>query len=147
MTQTMPDTSTLAQRLTSLRQLMRTHGVSHYLVPSADPHQGEYVPTWWRRREAISGFTGSAGSALVGLESAWLVADSRYHLQAEKELDPALYVLIREGAVGVPKFTEWLPSVVGAGVLGVDPRVLSGAQERNWLGAVTSRGGRCSFIE
>ena len=141
------DASAISQRLNSLRELMRKHGVTHYLVPSADPHQSEYVPAWWRRREAISGFTGSAGTAVVGLESAWLWTDSRYHLQAEKELDPAHYTVLREGAPGVPKFTEWLQGAAEGGSVGVDPRVVSVAQERTWRAAAEARGGRFLFVD
>lgn len=141
------DAAAISQRLTSLRELMRKHGVTHYLVPSADPHQSEYVPAWWRRREAISGFTGSAGTAVVGLENAWLWTDSRYHLQAEKELDPAHYIVMREGAPGVPKFAEWLQGAAEGGAVGVDPRVVSVAQERTWRAAAEGRGGRFLFVD
>src|SRR5688572_18549556 len=81
-----PMNSPIPGRLAALRDAMRHHGFSHYLVPTSDPHLSEYPPAWWRRREYLTGFTGSAGTALIGLERAWLWADGRYWLQAEAEL-------------------------------------------------------------
>jgi Xaa-Pro aminopeptidase len=138
---------TVSQRLNSLRELMRARGIAVYVVPSADPHQGEYVPTWWRRREAISGFSGSMGTAVISHEAAWLWADSRYWLQAEKELDPSQYTLRKEGAPGMKKLVEWLPDVVKAGALGVDPRVISVKQEREWRAALERTGGRLELVD
>ena len=79
---------TVSERLAALRGLIRQHGLSHYLVPSSDEHLNEYLPVWHQRRAWLSGFTGSAGDLLVGLDTAetWLFTDSRYHLQAEEEL-------------------------------------------------------------
>ena len=138
---------TVSSRLSSLRALMKARGISVYIVPSSDPHQGEYVPTWWRRREAISGFSGSMGTAVISLEAAWLWADSRYWLQAEKELDPAQYTLMKEGAPDMPKFVEWLGGAVKSGALGVDPRVISVKQERDWRSALERTGGRLELVE
>ncbi len=115
----------LAERLAGVREQMAADQVDFYLVPSADAHQNEYVPACWQRRAFVSGFTGSAGDALIGLERAWLWTDSRYWLQAEQQLDPALYELQRGGGPGVPTLVEWLAeNAKGAGV-GVDPRVIS----------------------
>lgn len=73
-------------RLTALRQWMKTHNVDAYIVPSSDPHISEYLPDFWKTREWISGFTGSVGTAVITAEFAGLWADSRYWVQAEEEL-------------------------------------------------------------
>lgn len=144
----MPSTTTpLQERLHGVRDAMRRRGLTHYLVPTADPHQSEYVPAWWRRREWISGFTGSAGTAVVGLDRAWLWADSRYYLQAETELEPGLYELIRQGAPSVPSLGDWLGETVGTGALGVDPRTISMDQERSWRETLERQGGRLELVD
>ena len=75
-----------AQRIAALRTAMKTHHLDLYIVPTADPHNNEYVADRWKGREWLSGFTGSAGTLIVSLEKAALWTDSRYFLQAEKEL-------------------------------------------------------------
>jgi len=85
----------MQEKLNFLRTLMTQEGINFYYVPSSDPHQNEYVPEIWQRRGFISNFTGSAGDVLVGLEKAYLLTDGRYFLQAEKELDPSCYELIK----------------------------------------------------
>lgn len=140
-------TTPIAERLSGLRAAMRRHGLTHYVIPSADPHQSEYVPAWWRRREWASGFTGSAGTAVVGLEGAWLWTDSRYFLQAEKELDGTTYELMRSGNPGVPSMNEWLADSVGRGVLGFDPRTIALEQERAWRTPIERLGGRIQHVE
>jgi Xaa-Pro aminopeptidase len=132
-----------APRLDALRQALRGRGLTAYIVPTADPHQSEYPPAWWQRRAFISGFTGSQGTAVVGLSAAWLWADSRYWLQAEREIDPAAWLLMRAGAPGAPTFDEWLGRAFGPeDVLGVDPHVLSVDEERRWRKALAKAGAR-----
>jgi len=109
-----------------LREQMREQGIAAYVVPSTDPHQSEYLPEFWKRRAHISGFTGSAGDVVVTRDAAGLWTDSRYFLQAERELDPAVFTLWRSGLPGVPTYGEWLASSVRAGEkVGVDPRLMS----------------------
>ena len=117
-------------RLASLREQMARHGVEFCLVPSSDAHQNEYVPACWQRRAFISGFTGSAGEVLIGREKAWLWTDSRYHLQAEHQLDGALFELLRAGLPDVPSMEDWLAQHARGASLGVDPRVLSWTRAR-----------------
>src|SRR5437667_635440 len=78
-----------AARLTALLQRLTEYQVDAYLVSSADAHLNEYVPIYQRRRAAITGFTGSAADALLGPEGSHLVVDSRDHLHADQEVDPA----------------------------------------------------------
>ena len=70
-----------------LREQMENQKVSYYLVPSEDPHQSEYVDDYFKCRQYISGFTGSAGTFLAGCEEGWLWTDGRYFLQAEEQLE------------------------------------------------------------
>lgn len=117
-------TNPIPQRLQALRAAMREHGLTHYLVPSADEHVNEYLPLWRARREFASGFTGSAGDALVGLEDAWLFTDGRYHLQAERELAGSTYELSKVGAAGHDSLAERLRVLPAGARVGVDPMVL-----------------------
>src|SRR5574337_1323901 len=73
-------------RLAALRAAMKERGVAAVLVPSADPHLSEYLPLHWSAREWLSGFTGSAGTLIVGRDQAGLWTDSRYFSQAEQQL-------------------------------------------------------------
>src|SRR5688500_6254725 len=126
----MPLDNVHGRRLSALRERMRAAGLTSYFIPTADAHQSEYVPAWWRRREWISGFTGSQGSALVTATSASLVADSRYWLQAGEELDSDLFLLVREGDPGWTSFEQWLRVAVGPGALRIDPMTVTIEQER-----------------
>lgn len=102
-----------AERIAALRAAMKTHRLDLYIVPTADPHNNEYVADRWKGREWLSGFTGSAGTLIVSLEKAALWTDSRYFLQAEKELAGSGIELMRMGVEGVPSESEWMKSVVG----------------------------------
>lgn len=85
----------ICQRVESLRQWMRRHQVSAYIFPSTDPHAGEYVPDYWKSREWISGFNGSAGTAVVTLTRAALWTDSRYWLAAEEQTAGTPFEVVR----------------------------------------------------
>ena len=95
-------------RIEQLRQWMRKKGINAFITPSPDPHCGEYVPRRWQSREWISGFTGSAGTAVVTLEKAALWTDNRYFLQAEEQLKGSEYELMKIGLEGTPSVQEWL---------------------------------------
>ena len=116
----------IPSRIDALRALMHDLRISAFLVPSTDAHQNEYVPAWWRRREWLTGFTGSAGDAVVTLGDARLWTDSRYYLQAEEQLVNSGITLMKSGTPGVLKMSEWLGSTLGKGDRGgFDPDVLS----------------------
>eukprot|EP00960_Hanusia_phi_P001895 54450-Hanusia_phi.AAC.1 len=83
-----------AEKLALLRGKMREHGLDALIVNSEDAHQSEYVGDSDRRRQFISGFSGSAGCAFVSMEGAWLWTDSRYLLQASKQLDSSLWTVM-----------------------------------------------------
>lgn len=95
-------------RLARLRELMKREHLSAFIFPSTDAHQSEYVADHWRGREWISGFNGSAGTAVVTMKSAALWTDSRYFLAAEEQLKGTEYQLMRLKMEGTPTIAEWL---------------------------------------
>lgn len=115
-----------SKRISRLRVLMERNDLSAYVVPSTDPHASEYVADTWQRRTYISGFDGSAGTVVVGLESAGLWTDSRYFLQAEEQLAGSGIDLFKMGEPGVPTFEKWIGKTIAAKTrVGVDPMVFS----------------------
>ena len=92
----------IENRLTELREVMRRERLDAFIFPSTDPHCGEYVPDHWKCREWVSGFGGSAGTAVVTLDAAALWTDSRYFIAAEEALRGTGYVLMRERVDGTP---------------------------------------------
>ena len=103
------------QRIEDLREVMRREHLAACIFPSADPHQGEYVPDHWKGREFISGFNGSAGTAVVTLHSAALWTDSRYFIAAADQLEGTEYQLMKLKIEGTPTIAEWLGKECGAG--------------------------------
>ena len=99
---------TVSERLEALREVMRRERLGAFIVPSEDPHQSEYVADHWKGREWISGFNGSAGTAVVTLTSAALWTDSRYFLQAEEQLRATEFQLMRLKTAGTPTIAEWI---------------------------------------
>lgn len=95
-------------RLARLRESMKREHLSAFIFPSTDAHQSEYVADHWRGREWISGFNGSAGTAVVTMKSAALWTDSRYFLAAEEQLEDTEYQLMRLKMEGTPTIAEWL---------------------------------------
>ena len=95
-------------RVEALRRWLRGEGLNAYVVPTLDPHNSEYLPFRWQTREWLTGFTGSAGLAVVTLEKAALWTDSRYFLQAEEQLAGTGIELMREGTAGTPEPTRWI---------------------------------------
>lgn len=98
----------IENRMERLRELMEREKIDAFIIPSSDAHNGEYIADHWKSREWISGFTGSAGTAVVTMKSAALWTDSRYFLQAEEQLDGTEYQLMRLRMEGTPSITEWL---------------------------------------
>ena len=96
------------QRLEDLREVMRREHLAAFVFPSTDPHQGEYVPDHWKGREFISGFNGSAGTAVVTMDAAALWTDSRYFLAAEEQLKGTEFKLMKLKIEGTPSIPEWI---------------------------------------
>lgn len=102
-------------RLAALRAAMKQHDVAAVLVPSADPHLSEYLPARWSAREWLSGFTGSAGTLVVGREHAGLWTDSRYFSQAGQQLAGSGIELMKLRVPHTPEHLEWLQQHLGDG--------------------------------
>ena len=102
------DKTTIAQRLKALRQLMEREHLGAFLFPSTDPHGSEYVADHWKGREWISGFNGSAGTAVVTMKHAALWTDSRYFIAAAEQLADTEFQLMKMNVDGTPTIAEWL---------------------------------------
>jgi len=114
------------ERISLLRKQMKKEGVDAYIIPSEDPHQSEYVAEFWESRKWISGFTGSAGVAVVTLDHAGLWTDSRYFLQAEKELKDSEFQLHRVVKQNSPQHIDWLSAHLPAeSSVGMDEAMFS----------------------
>ena len=121
--------SIIPERLTALRQAMKSQGLSAYIITSSDAHLSEYTPKRWQGRQWISGFNGSAGTAVVTLDKAGLWTDSRYFLQAADELEGSTFELFKMGIPGVPSIEEFLAKELPSGsVVGADGACLSVAE-------------------
>lgn len=104
-----------------MRNFMREHKLSAFIVPSTDPHSGEYVPQHWEARKWISGFTGSAGTAVITLNEAGVWTDSRYFLQAAEQLADTGITLFKDKLPETPSIVDWLGSVLSEGdQVGID---------------------------
>ena len=99
---------TVNQRLEDLREVMRREHLAAFIFPSTDPHQGEYIPDHWKGREFVSGFNGSAGTAVVTMNSAALWTDSRYFLAAEEQLKGTEFQLMKLKIEGTPTIPQWI---------------------------------------
>lgn len=109
------------KRLEQLRSLMRDRKIDAYIVATSDPHQSEYLADHYKTREFISGFTGSAGTAVITLKEARLWTDSRYFLQAQKELEGSEFELMKMGVEGYPSIVEYLDeNIAEFGKIGFD---------------------------
>ena len=130
------------QRLEDLREVMQREHLSAFIFPSTDPHQGEYVPDHWKGREFISGFNGSAGTAVVTLTSAALWTDSRYFLAAEEQLKDTEFQLMKLKMEDTPTIAEWIGKECGAGVeVAIDGMVNSTNSVRELIADLRKQGG------
>ncbi len=114
------------ERIQALRTILKEENIDAFIIPSSDPHLSEYVAPHWKSREYISGFTGSAGTIVVTLTEAGLWTDSRYFLQAEKELTGTGIALHKEMLPETPSIAELLSQVLKPGsIVGIDGNVFS----------------------
>ena len=114
------------EKLAALRAAMQREGVDVYAVLTSDPHATEYLPDYWKCREWLSGFTGSAGAMLVTKDEAHLWADGRYYIQAEAELKGSTIELQKLGTDGVTSLQEWIKNTLSEGsTVGIDGRTIS----------------------
>lgn len=105
----------IINRIKSLRDYMKACGVSAFISPSTDPHSGEYVPEHWESRKWISGFTGSAGTAVITDNDGGVWTDSRYFIQAEEQLSGTGLRLFKDRLPETPSISEWLSEVLKPG--------------------------------
>ena len=118
----------ITERLAALRKEMAARNIDIYIIPTADFHESEYVGEYFKARKYMTGFTGSAGVAVVTLEEAGLWTDGRYFVQAEKQLEGSTVTLYRMGEEGVPTVDEFVAEKLPEnGCLGFDGRVVNAA--------------------
>ena len=116
----------IKQRIEKIRDLMKEKNIYAYIVPSSDYHQSEYVGDYFKSREFMSGFTGSAGTLIISMDEAGLWTDGRYFIQAENELKDSGIKLFKMGEEGVPTIGEYLlEKLPKNSTLGFDGRVMS----------------------
>lgn len=118
-------------RIEALRALMREEGIDAYLAPTSDFHGSEYVGEYFKCRQFLTGFSGTAGTAVITMDEAGLWTDGRYFVQAEKELAGSCVTLFRAGTPGTPAVEEFLEDrLPEGGCLGFDGRVVDGETGR-----------------
>lgn len=116
----------ICKRVGSLRKWMKEHNLQAFIFPSTDPHASEYTPSYWQCRQWISGFDGSAGTAVVSMDNAALWTDSRYFIAAAEALKDTPYQLMKERVEGTPSIPQWLASVLKPGdKVGIDGKVFT----------------------
>lgn len=130
MEQTISQTKqTITQRVENLRKWLKQHDLQAYIIPSTDPHASEYTPSYWQCRQWVSGFEGSAGTAVVTLDDAQLWTDSRYFIAAQEALEGTPFGLMKERVEGTPTIAQWLAHVLGPGAkVGIDGKVYTYAE-------------------
>ena len=130
------------QRLQDLREVMRREHLAAFIFPSTDPHQSEYVADHWKGREFISGFNGSAGTAVVTMTSAALWTDSRYFLAAEDQLKGTEYQLMKLKIEGTPTIAEWIGKECGPGAeVAIDGTCSSASEVKELIADLRKQGG------
>ena len=123
---TMTYCKTISDRVEMLRGYMNRHGLDAFIIPTSDPHMSEYTPAHWQARQWISGFSGSAGTAVVTAQKAALWTDSRYFLAASGQLASTPFALMKDGLASTPSIGEWLAGVLNPGsVAGIDGKVVT----------------------
>ncbi|WP_461812013.1 aminopeptidase P family protein [Faecalimonas sp.] len=137
----------VTERIAKLRSLMEEKNIDMYIVPSADNHQSEYVGEHFKAREFITGFTGSAGTAVITRTEAGLWTDGRYFLQAEQQLEGSGVELYRMGNPGVPTVLEFIANKLEEnGTLGFDGRLVAVDEGKEYAKAASTKGGSINYV-
>ena len=127
-------------RIASLRRLMAERNLDAYLVPTADYHESEYVGEYFKCRQFLSGFSGTAGTVVVTMDEAGLWTDGRYFVQAENQLEGTCVTLYKMGNPDTPNIEEFLRSRIPAGGrLGFDGRVVNDEMGRRLFASLTDK--------
>jgi Xaa-Pro aminopeptidase len=138
----------IQERLKALREEMKKRGIAVYIVPTSDFHDSEYVGVHFKARAFITGFTGSAGTAVITETEAGLWTDARYFVQAAKQLEGGTVTLYRMGEEGVPTIDEYLEKTLQEGqTLGFDGRVVSGTWGKKLSEMVEAKNGKLAVDE
>ena len=138
----------IQERLKALRAEMEKRGITVYVVPTADFHESEYVGDHFKARKFITGFTGSAGTAVITLKEAGLWTDGRYFVQAEKQLEGSTVTLYRMAEEGVPAVEEFVKDKLPqGGCIGFDGRTVNGAWGEKFAAIAEEKGGSLSVGE
>lgn len=136
----------ISGRLAALRREMERENIDVYIVPTEDYHQSEYVGEYFKCRQFITGFTGSAGTAAVTKDKAVLWTDGRYFIQAEKELSGSEIILYRSGEPGVDTLEEFLAKELPeGGVIGFDGRTVGVTVGKRFASAAAKKNGAVSY--
>lgn len=131
----------IRKRIALLRTFMVRQGISAFIVPSTDPHSGEYVPAHWESRKWISGFTGSAGTVVITTQEGGLWTDSRYFLQAADQLEETGIKLFKDRLPETPSTAEWLGNVLHKGEkVGIDGWVNATDETETLRASLVSQG-------
>lgn len=138
----------IQSRLNALRKLMKERGMDAYMIPTADFHESEYVGEHFKCREYMTGFTGSAGTALVTMDEACLWVDGRYYVQAAAQLKDSTMTMMKMGQEGVPSLGAYLDDKMPeGGCLGFDGRVVNAAEGLALEELLKERGACISYGE
>ena len=138
----------IPKRLQALREEMSKRGIAMYIVPTSDFHESEYVGTYFKARKFITGFTGSAGTAVITLTEAGLWTDGRYFIQAEEQLKDTTVTLYKMGEEGVPTVTEYIEKTLKDGdTLGFDGRVVNSTWGKKLEEFVAKKNGKMAVDE
>lgn len=138
---------TAREKVAALRKLMQVNKIQAYYVPSADPHQSEYLPENWKLRAWLTGFSGSAGELIVGTRQAGLWTDGRYYLQAGGELAGSGIDLMKQGEPETPSMEAFVIAQLRRGqTLGMDPSTVSAATAHRFEEALAPHGIKVKFI-
>lgn len=136
----------IAERIASLRSKMQEHDVDFYVVPTADFHQSEYVGEYFKARKFITGFSGSAGTAVITMSEARLWTDGRYFIQAAEQLKGTGVELMKMGEMGVPMLEEYLEDALTEGsTIAFDGRVVSVGEGQGYADIAATKGARVKY--
>ena len=139
---------TVPERISALRSLMEEKGYDVYLVPTDDSHQSEYVGEYFKARAFITGFTGSAGTAVITKTDAGLWTDGRYFIQAAAQLEGSGITLFKAGQPDVPTIEAYITDVIPeGGTLGFDGRVVAMGQGQALKAALAAKNARIDYSE
>ncbi|MGN0312297.1 MAG: aminopeptidase P family protein [Lachnospiraceae bacterium] len=140
--------SVIPERLKALRELMDKKGIDMYIVPTADFHQSEYVGDHFKARKFITGFSGSAGTAVITKDEARLWTDARYFLQAGKQLQDTTVQLMKMFEPGYPSLDEYIADTLKAGqTVGFDGRVVSVGEGEGYAAIAAKCGAKVDYKE